>query len=464
MEKSKRQSEDWENIDSNDTLYPEFSRVLYDELFVVGADASEQFACRPEKERLFYRHACLVGSLIEVMTRLRSVAESGAKERRDDFYDSALNPFPLAWSKVYSVLDLKDAPETIITQIAQRYRPDLLDLLLEPRKILQRTRKKTPLSQIQQVDMRCLAWMTQQPGRSFAQKAGSSQKILAVTRYESYNTLENRVLGEFLRLCHRESCVYVRRHRDDWHLKERFKATHRFQKETKSILLDGKWLSMPRLTSIPQPNYVLQFDRRYRGMWTWYLKIVGSEQELERVWNNQHKLFAEFCRLAVAAAVCQSPGLRPMFGHDLWILPMQENGCWLESRDWPATFVFRDQWVIDFINKEHPRFRIADVGQQITIRVQCLAHLPNTVYCLAVFVRFLGNNVSSSDVQRSFDKSCNMANAIGMDVLYLFNQTMEKAPSLSQTHNNHVLAIKTADLGVTPIAQAVTRYLERVLR
>jgi hypothetical protein len=102
------------------------------------------------------------------------------------------------WGKITA---LDAPPSALIVRIARRLPPVLETICAKPRRVLRRERVLTPIAQIQELDVASLRWISRQPGRTLAEKAGHKQQLQSVRRFENADILENRVVREFLILC-----------------------------------------------------------------------------------------------------------------------------------------------------------------------------------------------------------------------------------------------------------------------
>ena len=78
-----------------------------------------------------------------------------------------------------------------IVRQARRMQPVLHDLERRIRRVLRRHRELTPLDRVQEMDRASMVWLSRQPGRSIAERAGASQRILATGRRENFDTLDH---------------------------------------------------------------------------------------------------------------------------------------------------------------------------------------------------------------------------------------------------------------------------------
>ena len=192
---------------------------------------------------------------------------------------------PLPWERIHEVLVSSGPQETLITQIAKRRYAGIETLIRNLRKVLSRVRQKVPLGRVQQIDAHCLRWLTRQPGVTAVEKGGSRQEILGVVRLENYDTLENRVLKDFLLRAAAAANLYLKTYGTKFSGLQTIKAVARFR----NLCLVG--LSLPELENVrslietPQPNFVLQQDAHYSKVWYEYCRLVRQDEVAERLWK-----------------------------------------------------------------------------------------------------------------------------------------------------------------------------------
>jgi len=320
-----------------------------------------------------------VDTLVSTMLELRLSAEYFAgridaefvkpvsewlKPSPDEFEPSG--PLPLArlpWPAVGKcLLDKRDQPRMdVIVRIAGEFEKPLARLAEAPRRILRRERSMTALSRVQETDDACLEWLVRQPGRTPAEKAGPRQQILAVVRFESCDTLENRVLKDFLQRCIEVADQYIdesTKYRDT----KRPDRVAGLRNTCRRLLELPHWTEVSGVHSMPQPNYVLQHDRSYRELWKWYLRLVHRERQIDKAWRWQRRLWADMVRLGVGAAIYKlgeeeqdKPGAAPEFEvrapyeHSVWLGAEQDCGTWAARVDWPGPIVLSHQGNADVI-------------------------------------------------------------------------------------------------------------------
>lgn len=130
------------------------------------------------------RAQALLRRMNEVLARVQELGEA---------LDEPAHVWPrlkAAWERAEHEDDPRMAE--IIRQ-AREVLPKLKDLEPRIRKVLRRTRELVPLDRVREMDRASMRWLVRQPGSTIAERAGSSQRILATVRRENFDTAENRV-------------------------------------------------------------------------------------------------------------------------------------------------------------------------------------------------------------------------------------------------------------------------------
>ncbi len=225
----------------------------------------------------------------------------------DDISNLGLEPDgAIGWNKITEWFSKekssKDPRRALIVEIAETVGPKLNDRVRHLRRILFRRHDMVPVHEIRQFDERSLRWYVRQPGETLAEKAGNKQEVLAVVRQETFDTVENRVLKDFLNRCNRAANRYLSRFQDEYPRSQRVITVRRYARACKEYLAlpEFNFVRNPR-TGV-QPNYVLQTDSRYRDIWLWYQKLLKNQDSEEEIWSWQGRLWADVCRLLVGTA------------------------------------------------------------------------------------------------------------------------------------------------------------------
>ena len=203
---------------------------------------------------------------------------------------------PLTWAEVDAILSPKTRrPQAgLETRLARDMPPVLSRIFDDIRKLLRRSRQLVNVSQVRQLDSGCLRWLIRQPGRCVAEKAGPRQQVMGVIREDDYNTLENRVLKDFL--------LRVRTLTDCW-LDEHCAPEFQDEPSVKAVAhlnsLCVRGLSLEALehvsslTDLPAPNFALQQDNRYARLWRAYRLVIRWSRTLEDLWGKREQLERE---------------------------------------------------------------------------------------------------------------------------------------------------------------------------
>ena len=252
---------------------------------------------------------------------------------------------PIFWEIVQQTLDSTAPPEQLITIIAKRHYSDINALLGNLRKVLSRVRQKVAIGRIQQVDSHCLRWLVRQPGRTAAEKGGARQEILGIVRVENYNTLENRVLKDFLLRCIGLSTLYLRNYdKDEFHEHVNIMSVRRLRNLCFLGLDLSEFDAVQDLLEYPQPNYVLQQDRLYSQIWHMYSDILHQTDVAEKLWERREEVDELYKKCISGIPIHCSP--RAKYHTPLWI-------CELDGR---KPIFEAPIWKNEELDHEHPPF------------------------------------------------------------------------------------------------------------
>lgn len=275
--------------------------------------------------------------ILQVLARIRE-AQNQLDAEASDGVETGWDRLRILWLKRRA--QAQEAPRELIVDHAERLPTRVEDTAARPRRVLKRTRELMAIDRIQELDNACIDWLIRQPGRSVAEKAGPRQRLRGIAREENLDTLENRVLKDFLRLSVEEGRIYVRAN-------QRFGNTDRVRLVNRYLVLcRGHYRELSDLgirNPVPPitPNYVLQQDARYRVIWRAYLELLRNQQREDDLWRWQRRLWADFARLAVVVALDhllsrQRVALSPLHIHN-----EQVNGRWSDTYPLLAMFVLK---------------------------------------------------------------------------------------------------------------------------
>lgn len=239
-------------------------------------------------------------------------------------------------------ISLTEPPMALIVRHAKTLQRLLNELGSHPRRILSRTRAMTPIDRVQQLDVASVGWLSRQPGEDVYQRAGPRQRILAVRRFEDLDTLENRVLRDLARRSNELATTYTKQYRSlqssaRWRLVDAYRRDS--QRRARNLRNYEVGLPHPPIV----PNYALLQDRRYRRVWRAYREIIRRIDEQDECWRWQHRLWADFCRLALQVALAFGSKFQTLAESPLRIAQEQQRGRWSQVDAHSGVFLLLDQ-------------------------------------------------------------------------------------------------------------------------
>ncbi len=235
----------------------------------------------------------------------------------DEIYD-APKPHPIQWegnpnrvairsvgrvlSKWRHAVKPNRPPSALIVRLARRLPHVLADVVGHPKKILQRRRAMEPINRLRELDSSCVRWLTRQPGNTLAEKSGHRRAVLAVQRYESVDTLENRVVRDLVKRCSTLARDYLRQHQAAYPDHEWIRMTADFLKLCRRLESLPQLQEVSGLPSLPKPNYVLLHESRYKQVWNAYTEVIRQQRRRQQLWAWRHRVFADMVTVAWMSA------------------------------------------------------------------------------------------------------------------------------------------------------------------
>ena len=401
------------------------------------------------------------------------------------YYQSGWERLSAAWSEE---TDHTEPPMALIVRHAQDMRARVAELAEHPRRILRRTRDMTPVDRVQQIDVSCIRWLSRQPGTTVYERAGPRQRILAVQRYENQDTLENRILRDF---CHRSAGVaaaYLKRYERFPHSQRRA-LVERYGRECRRHAHDlaDRGISKPHPPIIP--NYALLQDPRYRKLWSAYIELLRRLDEEDECWRWQHRLWNDFCRLALQVALRRSAGNDGVVAESpLRLLPEQRRGQWSVVDAQSAAYLLdagdAGKVVVSFLwdaAGDHPKLPapLSGLGAVSVLHAQAL-NTGNEAFVLLWPVHFFGS--ATQEMEALVDSACRALNAcignlrltddlhIVAGGLVLQSEVAKGLGNAAISSNHEVVGLR---LNTSPdrltselkrISRAISSLLERLLR
>ena len=283
----------------------------------------------------------------------------------DELLDASLkkwkreNKFP--WTAILEFIEnmkreAKDPRMALIVRIAEAIHRQLPVTVEAARKVLVRERRILPAGRVIETDTACLRWYVRQPGATMAEKAAiNHQALLGITRRETYNTLENRILKDFLSRCVQESKRYMDTEvGEDQTLMQSMRTimVRSFRHLCSNLRRAPFLVDVAKPRPGMQPNYVLQNDSRYRQIWQFYVRLLRREDEEDKMWDWQSRIWADVARLLVNAALYElarstQEGLQgellleEFLTSGMQLSREQHQGCRVQAGSEPGPFVVR---------------------------------------------------------------------------------------------------------------------------
>ncbi|MDX9703267.1 MAG: DUF2357 domain-containing protein [Candidatus Auribacterota bacterium] len=197
----------------------------------------------------------------------------------------------------------KSQPQmTIIVKIALELHKTLSHTVRSMRKYLRRVRQKEPINRVQEMDTQCLRWLAQQPGETIFEKIGNVQECMSVIRTEVYDTLENRMLRDFVWRSRKESTRYLKHWKHMQSIK-RVRSVSIYHALCNNLFEEFIKKNISQPDKMINANYVLLNDIRYKKIWYWYNKLLRKEKQEDLLWNWQGRLWADVIKILVGVSL-----------------------------------------------------------------------------------------------------------------------------------------------------------------
>ena len=213
---------------------------------------------------------------------------------------------PLSWEAVAERLETllanPDEPQmSLIVRIADALTTTLEAFERGIRRVLTRDRRMMPADKAEEFDAASVDWYVRQPGRTAAEKAAfNQQRLKAVARREFVDTLENRVLKDFLKRSAAEARRWCGALATPGQLASaRALRVRRFERLCMRLLALPAFEEILPVTGVVQPNYVLQGDARYRKIWRFYQLLLRRQRAADTLWAWQSRLWSDVAQAAV---------------------------------------------------------------------------------------------------------------------------------------------------------------------
>jgi hypothetical protein len=203
------------------------------------------------------------------------------------------------WRRAYNP---NRPPGALIVRLARRLPQVLQDVANRPKRMLQRRRAMEPMHRLRELDSSCVRWLTRQPGVTLEEKSGHRRALLAVQRYESVDTLENRVVVDLLKRCQSLANAYLRQYQQQFPNHDWVRMTSNFLKLCRYLHSLPHFQEVSVLPGLPKPNYVLLHENRYREVWQAYLEVIRQQRRRQQLWTWRHAAYTDMVVVAWMSA------------------------------------------------------------------------------------------------------------------------------------------------------------------
>ncbi len=223
-----------------------------------------------------------------------------------------------------------------IVRLSRRLARLLNDVCHHPRYFLTRSRQILPADRVREVDAACVRWLARQPGpsgRRLVDRIGAKREAMAVVRYETADTVENRVVRDLIRRARGECRRVLERRQQQVEAGDPIiRELTAFTELLDRLERDSPLADVPPTGSVPRPNHVLARDPRYRALWRAYMDLVKRQQQRSRTWRWRRRIWAESCQVAVLAAMQHLAPAEPASRSPVLLRPQQTCGRFIDPR------------------------------------------------------------------------------------------------------------------------------------
>lgn len=220
------------------------------------------------------------------------------------------------------------------------------------RRVLTRERRMMQADRTEEFDTACIDWYVRQPGFTALEKAAyNQQKLKAVARKDYVDTLENRVLKDFLKRCKTEVEVYLLSCTKKQRQSIRAKMVRFFGRQCQSLLELPVFEVISPVYGLVEPNYALQGDSRYRKIWKYYCQLLRKQKAYDYLWIWQSQVWSDAVALSIGVAMNRLP-----------------HECIRSKCDWTISEIGRAEPLIGMEQLEGHRFDTSSIPGPFIIK------------------------------------------------------------------------------------------------
>lgn len=225
---------------------------------------------------------------------------------------------------------IQDAQKPLIITLQNRYELNqkLQTITPKMRQQLRRRAELTPIGRIQEMDAYCLRDYTRRPGRNAAEKGGSRQQLMAIRRYQDYNTPENKLLIYFVgKILYLESTRLSSEYATDNRSFSKSIKVFKNQTHVREIL------RKLRQFQLLKPNYVLLQHPIYNSFYRAYLDYLAKRKEKQKIWGFRNQLFADVIGICLLMALTKLANFYVDPTAELWRQTVPEKGRYFSQKN-----------------------------------------------------------------------------------------------------------------------------------
>ncbi len=210
------------------------------------------------------------------------------------------------------------------------------------RRVLKREQALVPLVQVQQMDRKSMLWVAKQAGSTTLERAGSTQRVMAIVKREHLDTLENRVLNSYAMMAIAAAREWLNQHQRIAN-SERYLCVQRYVKSCRRVSASLKAVGVGMADPNVAPNYVLQQNQHYRKIWDAWILLRQSFAKEDAMWVWQGNTWVDFCQLLLQITLHQREDAE-LTSHApiVWNSGM-EKGRWFRQDNPIAVFWLRNR-------------------------------------------------------------------------------------------------------------------------
>ncbi|MCR9291865.1 MAG: DUF2357 domain-containing protein [bacterium] len=223
-------------------------------------------------------------------------------------------------------------PSDLIVRISKRLTKVVEQLARSPRTILQRRRSMEPINRLREMDVTCAQWLVKQPGRTVVEKAGSKRALMVVQRFETRDTLENRVFMDVLVRARQQCKHYLALYSTSFPSHPSVREVKAFLKLCEHVLRLPEFMDVSSLPAIPQPNYALLSEPRYHLIWWAYQQLIRQHLRRRHLWTYRNNAWNEVLYCAILGSMRKLirrrslDALKRASRSDIWVSERTQEG------------------------------------------------------------------------------------------------------------------------------------------